>query len=41
MLKDGVDGKVAHLAVLLIAVMAKVNEVLNVVVGADVLYILR
>lgn len=39
-LEGVVDDKVAHLSMLLIAVMAEVDEILDVVVGTNVLDIL-
>ena len=39
-LEGGVESQVAQLAVLLLPVIAEVDEVLNVVVRSDVLYVL-
>lgn len=39
-LEGGFENKVANLSMLLVTVMAEIDEVLDVVVGADVLYVL-
>lgn len=41
MTKDGVQGKVMEVSVVLSLVVIVVYKVLNVVMGADVLYVLR
>lgn len=40
-LEDGVEGEVTPFAVLLIAVVAEVDYVFDVIVGSDVIYIER